>query len=115
MSWMNDKELGPGAELDRLVLDHVMGGEAPEGRGQFSTAGPANKAMIDRLGEQGFEYRLQNKGHRPPWVAWFGRDGKAWEATSRTQFAANCLAALKAADYLDSLLGQGRDYSLDVT
>ncbi len=115
MSWMNDKELGPGVELDRLVLDRVMGGEAPEGRGQFSTAGPANKAMIDSLGEQGFEYRLQNKGHRPPWVAWFGRDGKAWEATSRTQFAANCLAALKAADYMDSLLAQGRDYSLDVT
>ena len=89
---MNYEELGPGTELDRLVLDRVMGGDAPGGREQFSTTGPANKAMIDRLSEQRFEYRLQNKGHRPP-----------WEATSRAQFAANCIAALKAADYLDSL------------
>ena len=100
---MDYEHLEAGEELDGLVLTRVMKGEAPVRGGRFSTFGPSNEAMINHLREQGFEYRIQNKGLRPPWVAWFGRDGKAWEAASTTQFAANCIAAIMAADYLESL------------
>jgi hypothetical protein len=106
-------DLKPGEELDQLLTMRIVKRVKPEpnvkntphGFGtRFSTELTANHDLIDSVTSYGFEFQQTTRSANGPFEAVFRRDGCEFSGrSSGSQLMANCLAALKAADYLDTL------------
>src|SRR4051812_32523339 len=101
----------PGEELDLLlkkkIIDRpvpaaVKRKPCPELGSKFSTEVPANLELINCLLDHGFGFQETTRSAKR-FTSRFKHKGEVFAGEGKTQLMANCIAALRAADYLDSL------------